>query len=97
MITVVGESRKEHPTRQGIRSMRTHHTTGAFDKVINHAMQPGLCRIRVNVKNKDPAGIEATRPEVTPVVGKTGVVGLIAPAYGQGADYLSIVLRVGVD
>ena len=97
MVLVVGQPGDEHPAGHGITGVRADHAAAAGDEIVDGLVQPGFGRVRVDIKDEYPAGIEAGRPQVAPVVRQARVVGLVTAAHRQGVDCLAVIFRLRVD
>src|SRR5260370_34723876 len=92
-IFCVRETRNEHASGQGIRAVRSNGAAGGFLEVADGLHQFRLRRIGVHIEDKDAAIFKTGEPEMTPVIGETAVVRLIASLDGKTADDFVAVRR----
>ena len=96
VVAIIRQARNQHASRQRIIGMGSDYAARFVDEVINGAVQLGRCRVSVNIKNEDFAGIQTRRPQKTAVIGQAGVVRFVAAAHGDRVNDLCVGLRVGV-
>ena len=88
LILGVGQPTDQHAAGQGVEAVRPDHAPRRLDEVVDRLHEPWLSGIGVNVEDEDLAGVEAARPQITPVIREVGVMRLVAAAHRDRVNHL---------
>ena len=51
----------------------------------------------MDIKDKNPVGVQPGRPQVAAVIRQSRVMGLVTAAHREGVDYLAVIFRLRID